>query len=137
MTEYHAMFTTIASLAFVIAIVSISIMIRSSIVETNLYETEALDEANSLTVSYIVKHCLYGDGDAINEATLVSDPNLCDLCGLCGKGVTARLVDKEDPSKEWSFSNHNSLENEYTSSILVNIGYTSGDKGIGELTVTA
>jgi len=137
MSTYHTIFTATASIAFVVAIVAIGFMIKSSIVETNLYEKDKHDEANTITISYLIKDCLYGDGDSIKENTLISGPDLCDLCGLCGKGIAANLTDKEDPTKTWSLSNSDNPENEYKNTIIVDIEYVSGDINIGELTVTA
>ena len=137
MGTYHAIFTATASIAFVIAIVGIGFMIKSSIVQTNLYEKETLDESNTVTISYLLKDCLYQGGDAIKEDVLSSGPDICGMCGLCGKGIAAVITDKETPPKTWSLSNSESPENEYTNTILVDIERDSGDINIGELTVTA
>jgi hypothetical protein len=106
MGEYRLIYTAIGGIAIVIAILA-----GKYIVVTNFYNADidsqiTQREVNSMSISYRLLECMYGDKDSVPIDFLEQSTtkNICEICGVCNILAETRITDLEsDPIREWSF----------------------------------
>jgi hypothetical protein len=106
MGEYQLIYTSIAAIVFVAAIVGGRFFIVSNFLQADIESQTTTRELNAMSLSYTLLDCFKQGGDAVNTEYLEQNKgkNICELCGICSIIGEARVTDLEsEPEKVWEF----------------------------------
>ncbi len=105
MGEYQLIYTAIAAIVFVTAIIGGRFFIVSNFVQADIESQTTTRELNAMSLSYNILDCLKQDGDSVQAGFLDGNTgkNICELCGICSLISEAMVTDLEASEREWEF----------------------------------
>lgn len=107
MGEYQLIYTAIAAIVFVTAIIGGRLFIVSNFIQADIESQTTTRELNAMSISYSVLDCFRQDGDSVRSEFLDENrgKNLCDIepCGICSLISEAKVTDLEASGREWEF----------------------------------